>query len=248
MRRRPRYNRNWNAARAGGASLEQLQDLLAALRAAFLTYRTAHWQASGQPYYGDHLMLQRIYEESEKHVDSVGERVVGYYGASAVDLADQTERVAEWSERFGRKTDPIQASLTAALELRDLLEQTYDGIKSRGEMSLGLDDLLMSIANEKDVHIYLLQQAFEGREAKPRVANTGRSDFCDVDLAWRTDQENLRRMAAGMPVTFAPGSAHLIDCCYEQVVDYYRAHPQMLRNGQTPEHAAMQITKRRCSR
>lgn len=247
MRRRRRYNRKWNAARAGGQSLEQLQNLLAALRAAFLTYRTAHWQASGQPYYGDHLLLQRIYEESEKHVDSVGERVVGYYGASAVDLADQTERVAEWSARFGRKTDPIEASLAAALDVRDLIEKTYDSIKSRGEMTLGLDDLLMSIANDKDSHVYLLQQALEGREGKSRMANRGQSE-CDPALAWRTDQENQRRMAAGLPVTFAPGSAHLRDCCYEQVVAYYRDHPQMLGEDLTPELAAMQIAKRRCMR
>ncbi|MDP3910848.1 MAG: ferritin-like domain-containing protein [Gemmatimonadales bacterium] len=177
MRRRPRYSRNWNSARAGGESLEQLKELLAALRAAYLTYRTAHWQASGDAYYGDHLMLQRIYEESEKHIDQVGERVVGYYGASAVDLADQTERVADWSTRFARERDPVRASLVAAEEVRDLLTQTYDMLESQGQLTLGLDDLLMSISNDKDSHVYLLQQALSGRkasrarEANPRLAH-----------------------------------------------------------------------------
>jgi DNA-binding ferritin-like protein len=169
--RHHRYSRNWNAARAGGESLEQLKELLAALRAAYLTYRTAHWQASGDAYYGDHLMLKRIYEETEKHVDAVGERVVGYYGASAVDLGDQTERVADWAQRFAREKDPLRASLIAAEQVRDLLAKTYDVLDQQGELTLGIDDLLMSISNDKDSHVYLLQQALDGRSAA-RTANT----------------------------------------------------------------------------
>lgn len=171
MRRRPRYNRKWNAARAGGKGLEQLKELLASLRAAYLTYRTAHWQAKGDAYYGDHLMLQRIYEEAEKHVDSIGERIVGYYGASAVDLADQTERVAGWSERFSRKADPLQASLVAAKAVRDELERTYNLLQTQGELTLGMDDLLMSISSDKDTHVYLLQQALESRKTGERSQN-----------------------------------------------------------------------------
>lgn len=244
MRRR-RYNPNWNQARAGGPGLEQLQELLAVLRAAYLTYRTAHWQARGDASYGDHLMLQRIYEESEKHVDQVGERIVGYYGVSAVDLDDQTQRVAHWSTRFARDKDPISVSLRASEAVRDVLSETYDVLNKQGKLSLGIDDLLMSISSSKDEHIYLLQQALEGRgRAVARAANSG----CDPDAAWDTDLENLRRMKAGLPVTFAPGSAELVDCSYEQIVGYYREHPQMLCEGQTPEDNALQITKWRTLR
>lgn len=171
MRRRPRYSRTWNTARAGGESLEQLKELLASLRAAYLTYRTAHWQASGDAYYGDHLMLQRIYEETEKHADQVGERIVGYYGAAAVDLSDQTELIADWSTRFSRDRDPLRASLFAAEQVRDLLAQTYNVLEQQGQLTLGIDDLLMSISNDKDSHVYLLQQALEGRRPTDRSGN-----------------------------------------------------------------------------
>ena len=179
---RRRYNRKWNAARAGGEGLEQLKQLLAALRAAYLTYRTAHWQASGDAYYGDHLMLQRIYEEAEKHIDSVGERLVGYYGASAVDLADQTELVAEWSERFSRHQDPLKASLDAAKSVSAELERTYKLLKRNQQMTLGMDDLLMSISNDVDTHVYLLQQAQKGRRAAPHRATNPRI------LRWRLNR------------------------------------------------------------
>lgn len=246
MRRR-RYNRKWNAARAGGASLEQLQELLAVLRAAYETYRTSHWQATGEGYYGDHLMLARIYEDAEKAVDQVAERTVGYYGSQSVDLADQAERVQTWSATFGRETCPVKASLLAARAVRDQLAESYDAIRADRQMSLGLDDLLMTLASKNDEHQYLLQQALEGREGvrQKRAANRGRRPTtCDPDEAWATDQENLRRMEGGLPVTFAPGSAQLIGCSYDQVVAYYREHPEMLYQ-QTPEQAAAQITKRR---
>lgn len=166
--------RRFNAAQS--AALEQLKELLAAFRAAYLTYRTAHWQAKGDAYYGDHLLLERIYEETEKHVDQLAERVVGYYGGAAVDLADQAERIAGWAEEFGAEREPIRASLTAAETLRDLLDETYRMLKQEGSMTLGLDDLLMSISSDKDQHIYLLQRALEGRSvarAKVRAANAG---------------------------------------------------------------------------
>lgn len=244
MRRR-RYNPTWNQARAGGAALEQLKELLAVLRAAYETYRTSHWQATGEGYYGDHLMLQRIYEDAEKSVDQVAERTVGYYGSSSVDLSDQAERVRTWSATFGRETCPVKASLLAARAVRDQLTESYDEIRRSRQMSLGLDDLLMSLASKNDEHQYLLQQALEGRAgASARAANPGNSYFCDPAAAWRTDQENKRRIAAGLPVTFAPGSASLIDCAYDQVLAYYREHPEMLYE-QTAEEAAAQLTKRR---
>lgn len=245
MRRR-HYNPNWNQARAGGPGLEQLQELLAGLRAAYLTYRTAHWQASGDASYGDHLMLQRIYEESEKHVDQVGERIIGYYGVSAVDLADQADRVAQWTTRFAREQDPVRASLAASESVRDLVAETYDVLNQHRQLSLGIDDLLMSISSSKDEHVYLLQQALEGRRVP--VARAANADWCDPAAAWSTDKENLRRMRLGMPVTFAPGSAELVDCSYDQIVDYYRRHPQMLCEGQTPEIVARRMVKRRMVR
>lgn len=183
---RRRYNRKWNAARVGGASLDQLQELLAALRASYLLYRTAHWQASGDAAYGDHLLLQRIYEETDKHVDQVGERTVGYFGEGAVDLMDQSGRVAEWSAEFSKDPDTLQASLAAAKRVRSLLEQTYQILKKDSQMTLGLDDLIMALASAKDEHIYLLQQATRGRtRLAARAANYGGIPFEDVAAYYR---------------------------------------------------------------
>lgn len=163
------FNPLWNAAtvQPRPAVPTSLVDLLASLRAAYLTYRNAHWQVRGTGYYGNHLLLQRIYEEAAEHVDTVAERIVGYYGPAAVDLEGaQAQKIKQFADRFSKAGDPIEQSLTAAEAVRDALKTAYDDLKRSGSMSLGMDDMLMSISSDKDEHIYLLQQALEGHEVK----------------------------------------------------------------------------------
>lgn len=175
MRRGRLFNPRWNrAARASKPVPKVMVDLLASLRAAFMVYRNAHWQVDGTGYYGNHLLLQRIYEDAQKHVDQVAERMVGYYGPGAVELdGRQADLIQQYLEQFNSAGDPLERSLAAAMGVRQSLKNAYDHIKGEGEMTLGLDDLLMAISSSKDEHIYLLQQALEGHEVKfvDRAAN-----------------------------------------------------------------------------
>ncbi len=178
-RSRPLFNPRWNTAaqRPQSQVPTRLVDLLASLRAAYMVYRNAHWQTSGKAYYANHLLLERIYEDSAKHVDQVAERIVGYYGAPAVELGGrQSDQIQAAIKTFeGAGEDPLERSLAAAEHVRTALKNAYDGLKSDGSLSLGWDDLLMSLSSSKDEHIYLLQQALEGAEIKfvDRAANPG---------------------------------------------------------------------------
>ena len=142
-----------------------MQELLAMLRAGYMTYRTGHWQTEGTGYYGKHLLLQRIYEDAEKHVDMVAERTVGMWGPGAVDQRQQSKMVQRFMAQFAEIEDPIEQALEAARSIRDKLQATYDVLEDTGDLNLGTDDLLMSIANDKEEHIYLLQQALERKPA-----------------------------------------------------------------------------------
>lgn len=159
------------AANPSAAGRKAMQELLAMLRAGYMTYRTGHWQTSGTGYYGKHLLLQRIYESAEKHVDMIGERTVGMYGPEAVDEKQQAKMVQRFMAQFAEIDDPIEQSLEAARSIRDKLQTTYDVLEATGDLNLGTDDLIMSIANDKEEHIYLLQQALENPEM---VANPER--------------------------------------------------------------------------
>lgn len=178
-RTRPLFNPRWNTAAQGARPQvpERLVDLLASLRAAYMVYRNAHWQVKGAGYYGNHLLLERIYEDSAKNVDAVAERIVGYYGPGAVELSgrqtDQIQAAIATFESAG--DDPLERSLAAADHVRTALKNAYDVLKSDGTLSLGWDDLLMTISSQKDEHVYLLQQALDGHEVKlvDRAANPG---------------------------------------------------------------------------
>lgn len=150
-------------------------ELLALLQAAYLTYRADHWTVRGDDYYGNHLLLQRIYEQAEKHVDSIAERIVGYWGGDAIDEQEQGRMIQEAMSDFS-SGKPLEDSLLAAKTVREKLREVYDVMQAGEKQPLGLDDLLMSISSEKDEHVYLLQQAL-GVEAKvpnPRLTKLAR--------------------------------------------------------------------------
>lgn len=151
--------------------LNAMQELLAMLRASYMTYRTDHWSTEGPNFYGNHLLFQRIYEETEKHVDATGEKIVGYWGSDAVEQDDQAKRVEHWMRKFGKSRDPLRSSLLAAKTLRDWISKTYKTLEDEGSLSLGLDDFLMAMSSDKDTHIYLLQQALVPVAKAKRLAN-----------------------------------------------------------------------------
>ena len=58
----------------------ELQNLLSVAQASYLVYQVSHWKVKGDDYYGDHLLLQRLYESAQDYVDQLGERLVGTNG------------------------------------------------------------------------------------------------------------------------------------------------------------------------
>ena len=53
----------------------------------------------------------------------------------------------------------LEKALKAEENFQFALKKTYQELKKSGEMTLGLDDLIMSIANTHETHIYLLKSA-----------------------------------------------------------------------------------------
>lgn len=142
--------------RANPEPQDSLVKLLNAMRASFQVYRDAHWTVKGNDYYGNHLLLQRIYEETQLQIDRLAEQMVGSYGSEII--REEPNRTTHWVERF-TTSDPMQSSLNAAREVRGLISDAYEDMDQGGQLGHGWDDLLMALAQEKDTHLYLLQQA-----------------------------------------------------------------------------------------
>lgn len=138
------------------------QDVLVYLRALQWLYWTMHWVAAGPQFYGDHLLLQRLYEgkdggpDIQDQIDRLGERLVAYFGVSAVSPALINRRVQELLEHLSNK-DPLYDLLVIETDFQAAVRRAWKANQSHG-MSLGLDNLLMALADERDTAIYLLKR------------------------------------------------------------------------------------------
>jgi DNA-binding ferritin-like protein len=137
-----------------------LLQLLAIFRAIHWSHWTAHWQVKGTPSYGDHLMFQRLYEGMVDEIDSLGEKIVSYYGAESVASTANIAIAHDFLSAYDSRGvhDPYQRALQMELHLQRALSHVYETVKESGEMSLGLDDFLMGLANAHETAVFLLRQ------------------------------------------------------------------------------------------
>lgn len=176
---------------------------LAFLKAMHWSHWTSHWQVQGQPFYGDHELFNRLYAGIADQIDGLAEKIVAFYGPDAVDPL----KVEAYSTMILRKCymaeDSIpRRALTMEKHFQDILKKLYDAIKESGEMSLGLDDFIMALANDHETNIYLLTQRMS---ATPREAGDNSLRSKVIKLAhehpeFRGDLLPILKEAAGQYV------------------------------------------------
>jgi DNA-binding ferritin-like protein len=139
------------------SQLLALQYLLAALRGAHWSHWSSHWQVSGHPYYGDHLLMQRIYEAIPAEIDNLAEKIVAYYGPDAVAPLCQAAMMYQFL-KFQEENDPIVRALNVERFLLEYFDSVFKELDSQDKLSLGLNDYLAAAANVHETFVYLLQQ------------------------------------------------------------------------------------------
>jgi len=134
-----------------------LSAYVAFTRALYLLHQQNHWLAQC---YGDHLLFQRLYEDAQELSDDAAERVMGLCGDA---IFEGEEAIAKKFEaRVPTLSSLLESSLEAEKSFQDVAQNTYDALKQKDMITLGLDDLIMSQASQGEVHIYLLKQALRG--------------------------------------------------------------------------------------
>jgi starvation-inducible DNA-binding protein len=101
-------------ARTCARSVESLNHVLVDLVALRELYRKHHWQASGPTFYSLHLLFDSHYEQLDKLVDDVAERIAALGGVSVASPHDVAELTRVPRPPRGREAPPLQ--------LRRLLE------------------------------------------------------------------------------------------------------------------------------
>ncbi len=139
-----------------GSGQDLLKELLAFLRAQSWLLLNLHWTVKGTDFYELHLLFERLYGALGGQIDGLAEKIVGYYGVEAVEMNDSMSRAQKWLKEW--KGEAVDAALSSEKQLQTLIRQTYEAMKEKKELSLGLDDFLMALASDHETHLYLLGQ------------------------------------------------------------------------------------------
>ena len=167
-----RFLRTGYSGRIGGADgPSYLCDTICTMRAAYLTYRNAHWQVQGPEFYGNHQMFERLYDESKDSIDTLAEQIVGTYGPDGI--REDAEIISERVTAFAQPRAPVANALLAAMTIQQKLASAYSQMQQEGVLTPGWDDVLQSIAAVNDKHIYMLRQT-QGTPVAGRAHRTRR--------------------------------------------------------------------------
>lgn len=155
--------------------MERVEELccyyVSLIRAVYLVHQNNHWITSGNNFYGNHLLFERIYKSAAEDADLAAEKFVGLFGVEVLDLHMQAQMIGKILEDFS-SGDPGHTSIEIEKKFLDFSQKFYDIVKQEDKMSLGLDDMIMSIASNREGAVYLLKQSItqEGEDMNPRIA------------------------------------------------------------------------------
>ena len=136
----------------------KMQNLLAALRAVGFLHHTAHWQAKGPTFYGDHLLLERLYSGITDEVDGLGERMTAMFGGDAVDAEGAIDRMAAAVKKYAGTKDQLRNLLNMEKNLQALIASLLTDLESEGELDADLENYLQGLASAHKTAVYLLGQ------------------------------------------------------------------------------------------
>lgn len=145
-------------ATKSGVLREHLSNVLAALRAQYISYQTSHWIAKGEAFYSEHLLFQRLYESVEDQIDTLAEKLVCFEDEEAIDMVEQTQKIHLLSKKWSEIDCPLERGLESEAFMQKIIEEAYEEITKSNEMTLGLDDFLMATANSHEENMYLLKR------------------------------------------------------------------------------------------
>jgi DNA-binding ferritin-like protein len=138
---------------------------LASLKAMALIHQHNHWTTNGENFYGEHLLFERLYDSTLKNVDTAAEKFMGLFGDECLSYDIQTELLNRIMVKYKNlEGSPVEMSLAIEKDFVKFSKIAYNCFEEEDRLTLGLDDMIMSIAGQREESIYLLQQVLDGKE------------------------------------------------------------------------------------
>ena len=162
-----------------------LKEILAVLRAQYLSYQTSHWQSQGPNAYQDHLLFERLYKSVEEQIDTLAEKLAGLEDANQVALDNQSTLIHKLLEKWSKIPNHYERGLESEKMLQSLLMKAVDQLDELKQLTLGLDDFIAATASEHETNMYLLQQALRPmrKNPNPRRSNPSMGAMALAGLA-----------------------------------------------------------------
>lgn len=138
---------------------------ISTLKAIYIIHQHNHWTTSGSGFYGDHQLFQRLYESAQKDLDLAAEKFIGLFGSECLNFALQTKLLNNLLNRYKPETaNPFASSLAVEKDFIKLCKDAYNCFEEEGNLTLGLDDAIMSISSNREEALYLLQQSMKDNQ------------------------------------------------------------------------------------
>lgn len=140
---------------------------VATLRAIYFIHQQNHWLTSGNDFYGDHLLFQRLYEAVQEDIDGAAEKFIGIMGPDCMNYSLQSDLIHKVTSKYANLADKhLECSLAIEKDFIKFSKTVYECFEAEGTMTLGLDDFIMATASKREDAVYLLQQAMGGLKSK----------------------------------------------------------------------------------
>jgi DNA-binding ferritin-like protein len=136
---------------------------IASLKGMALIHQHSHWSTRGVAFYGDHLLFERLYNSALKDLDLAAEKFIGLLGDEVLDYDLQNELLHGVLQKYKNlEGSPLEMSLAMEKDFLKFSLQAYHAFEDADKLTLGMDDMLMAIASQREESVYLLQQALKG--------------------------------------------------------------------------------------
>jgi DNA-binding ferritin-like protein len=136
---------------------------VATLKAMTLILQHCHWTSRGDAFYGDHLLFERLYNKAQENLDLAAEKFVGLFSSKVLSYDLQTDLLKGVLDKYSDlEGSPAQMALATQKDFLKFSQQAYDTFEKEQQLTLGLDDSIMTIASDREEAAYLLQQLLEG--------------------------------------------------------------------------------------
>ena len=147
-----------------GSAAELLCSYLAMQRTMVVVFQHSHWKCKtnvnttiNTPFYGQHLLFERIYDAANDLIDTTAEKIIGIFGNDSLDHINQLDIMAGIYKKYNE--EHLTNSINISKDFLKMAEDVYNRIKEMGDMTLGLDDMIMSQCSDVEGYLYLLKQA-----------------------------------------------------------------------------------------